>query len=548
MIKKMYKKIFIILCIVFMMLSLLSCAKKNKHIGSGEVGKTAEIEWSEFDEMIKKIKNMTASKERDLLMHKAEEMAMSLYCVIPINTIRIPALCKDNLHGIYMDIRSAIHLENMYFDDNRKTANIQIGYEPTTLNPDISSDNVSDYYITNMYGTLVKYDENGKLVYHYLDNYKLSDDELTYTFTLKDNLKWSDGVPLTSSDFVYTLKRHANPTTGGQLSYVLSSIKGYPRNLDADIIDDKTFYIKVNTPCPYFLSIFTNALAAPIRKDIVENDKDWFLKTPTITAGPYILKEWIHKESMVLEKNPYYFDKDNVKLDKINLMLNNNSTSIYNAFKTDDLDYAITIPKDLKNDNVISYRTIGMQFLRFNTKNKLFAGMTVDEAIKFRKAISYCIDRDFIEKIGSERIEKSYTFINNAFVGSNGESFLQNTKDYTYPYKNGYMEDINLDKARDLLKEIGYHFDKKGKIIEDVAFELLTGKANYDYMTIIQTDLRKIGISAKIRKLDNAYLPMGNYCVSFSGWFADYYDPVAMLELFESTNDNNTSFINKPLP
>lgn len=547
--KNVNKKLLILFSVVFLVLPSVSCGWEIETVGSGKKGEVENIEWHEYDNLINQIQNMKASKERDILLHKAEEMFISTYTLIPVNSSCSKYISKKNISGFYIDSSQMVHIDNMHSSDGKKVINIQIGGEPETLDPALGTDILVASYTLGVFHALTKFSDEGKIVNDLLDHYELSEDGLLYTFVIKDNLKWSDGKALVADDFVYALKRNANSNLGAGLNYVLNVIEGFPNNLNVHTINDRTFTVKLNTICPYFLSIISTPITSPLRKDIVENDKKWAEKMPMITSGPYYIKEWQHKEKLVFAKNPYYYDAENIQFDEINFMLGGNAVSILNAYNIGDIDVAMGITDDLVSDEITTVKSTGINYLIFNTKNKFFEGMTCEEATKFRKAISYCIDRNFIYEISNKSRLPLYTVINDKFYDSENELFCRNSDKYIYPYNNErYFEDINLDKARDILREIGYHFDKNGKLIENVAFEMLAFTGTYDYMSVIQADLEKIGIHVKLKRLYNSYLHIGDYFMAYAGWIPDYFDPLALLEIFTSNNPNNYCFINRDLP
>src|SRR5690606_6672783 len=141
-------------------------------------------------------------------------------------------------------------------------------------------------------------------------------------------LKWSDGTPLIADDVKYGIIRVLNPDTASSYAYHGYCIKNgeafyegkaKAEDVGVDVIDDNTLEIELEYPVPYFLDIMAWHLMLPLKADIVEKDPDGWSQNPDtiISNGPFRVKEWKHNEYILLEKNPYYWDKDNVKIDNV---------------------------------------------------------------------------------------------------------------------------------------------------------------------------------------------------------------------------------------
>jgi peptide/nickel transport system substrate-binding protein/oligopeptide transport system substrate-binding protein len=207
---------------------------------------------------------------------------------------------------------------------------------------------------TASFGGLYTYDAEGKLTPNFADSYTVSEDGLTYTFTLKSGLKWSDGSDLTANDFVYSWKRAADPATAADYSYMLNVIAGYDANdLQVSAPDATTLVVTLNAPCAYFLDLAAFPTYYPVKQSAVEaaadyatNPGSWCQDAGFVSCGPYVLESWNHDESMVYVKNPYWYDADNVKIERLEFMLSADDTAIYAAYNAGDLDFIDTVPTD----------------------------------------------------------------------------------------------------------------------------------------------------------------------------------------------------------
>ena len=167
---------------------------------------------------------------------------------------------------------------------------VQIGPDPETIDPALNSAVDGGNMILHAYETLMIVDSNNKIAPGQAESYDVSDDGLTYTFHLRDGLKWSDGTPLTAEDFVYSWKRLADPKTAAPYAAdMLGYVKGYEEaaagNIDAlglSAPDDKTFVVELSVPCVYFSKLITHGSMVPVQKATVEANGDkWTLKPET---------------------------------------------------------------------------------------------------------------------------------------------------------------------------------------------------------------------------------------------------------------------------
>lgn len=247
------------------------------------------------------------------------------------------------------------------------------------------------------------------------ESYTVSEDGLTYTFTMKDGLKWSNGDPLTAKDMEYSWKRAAAPDTAADYSYMFNGIEGYPENLNVAASEDgKTFTVKLSAPCAYFLDLAAFPTFFAVHQATVEgaagyknedgsiaNPGAWALEAGFVSCGPYMLESWTHNESMVYVKNPNYWDAENVKLERLEFMLSADDTAVYSAYQSGDLDFIDTVPNDeiqnlLDNPEFYVVDQLGTYYVCFNVKSHLFDGKTVEQANAMRQAFSALVDRQYI--------------------------------------------------------------------------------------------------------------------------------------------------------
>ena len=310
-------------------------------------------EWAAYDELIAKIKASTDTVEREGLLHQAEDMLMSTSAVVPIYYYNDIYMQKADVTGIYSNVFGFKYFQ--FASTPRETLNINLASEPAKLDPALNSSVDGACLVVNSFEGLYTYNKDGALEPAFADSYEVSEDGLTYTFTLKDGLKWSDGSDLTAADFEYSWKRAANPDTAADYAYLFDIIaKGDDGLVNATASEDgKTFTVVLTAPCPYFLDLCAFPGFYPVKQESVEAAADWQTNPGAwcqeagfVTSGAYTLESWTHNESMVYVKNPNYYRADEVKIEELHFMLSDDDTAIFAAYNSGDLDFIDTVPTD----------------------------------------------------------------------------------------------------------------------------------------------------------------------------------------------------------
>ena len=525
-------------------------------------------EWSGYDELIRQIKSETDFAKRAELMHQAEDMLMETGAVIPLFYYNDAYLQSSKVSGIY----SAIDSSKFFFyaqKEGDNTLRINIGPEPDFLDPALGTSMEKGLLTSNSFSGLYEYNAAGEMAPVLAEGCAISDDGLTYTFTLKDGLKWSDGSDLTAEDFVYSWKRAADPKTGCEYSYMLDVIAGYeeaqagnPDALQVSAPDAKTIVVCLNAPCAYFLNLTAFTTYRPVKQSVVEaeanwetNPGAWAQEAGFVTSGPYTLESWKHDESMVYVKNPYWYDAGNVSIERIEYMLSSDEPAVYAAYRAGDLDFADVVPADeirtLMDSGSPEFHVIDQlatYFVMFNMKSPLFEGKTVEQANAMRHAFSKLIDRQYIVDTVTQTGEDPATsFIPAGMADGNGGIF-KNASAWNYPVEDGYYDpEPDVEGAIELLRSAGYEFDENGKLssLTPIKFEYLTNPnpTNTEIAECIQMDFAEIGIEMTIRTIEQKVLlgekRAGNYEISSASWWADFNDPINMLEMWTTTSGNN---------
>lgn len=563
------KKSLAILLALFMCFGFLSVAGVDVR-AEGEV---ATIDWAPYDELIAQIKAETDLAAREALMHEAEEMLMDTWAIVPIYYYNDLYMLKTDVEGVYATLTGSKYF--MFAEkEGAEKLSIYLSSEPHRLDPALNSTVDGAVLAANSFSGLYTYNAEGELVPDLAEETDISEDGLTYTFTLLDDLKWSDGSELNAKDFEYAWKRAANPETGADYAYMLDVIKGYPDDLAVTASEDgKTLTVELNAPTAYFLDLVSFPTYLPIHQESVENaegykDDDgeildagaWAVEAGFISNGAYTLEEWNHNESMKYVKNPHYHRADEVTIETLEFMLTSDETVALSAYEAGNLDFidsvpSAEIPSVIDREDFHLKDELGTYYVVFNVKSPLFAGKTEQQAKDMRQALSLLIDREFIvDTVGQTGQKIATSFIPAGMADGQGGIFKESDDDYEFPVDDGYLPiEPDVDKAIELLEGAGFVFGDDGKLSADtpLAFEYLTNdtSGHKAIAQIMQSDFAELGIEMEIRPIEwDTFLAerkAGNYDIARNGWIADFNDPINMLEMWQSASGNNDAQFGK---
>ena len=429
---------------------------------------------------------------------------------------------------------------------------VQYGSNPETLDPALNSAIDASNTIITIFEPLLLINENNEVIGGQAESWEASEDGLTWTFTMRDGLKWSDGTDLTAKDFEYSFKRMANPDTAAPYAETcLGMIDGFdaaqagdPDALNVKASDDgKTLTIVLSYPCSYFDKMAAFAAMSPVQQATVEaNGDSWCTSTDTfVSNGPYMITDWTPSERIVLSKNPNYvggWDSSKIVSDTITLLLLEDSSASFAAYNSGE---AVLI-KDVPTDEIPSLTKaedggdfyvdtiLGTYYVSLNLQRDAF------KDAKVRKALSLAIDRDYV---ANTIMQGTYTtadsIVGPGIVDESGY-FHDNGN---APYISADYE-ANLAEAKKLLEEAGY---PNGEGYPTIEYSTNDAGYHVPLAEYLQQAWGDLGITLTINKMEwSSFTPArraGEFDVARNGWVMDYNDPSNMLDLFCTSNGNN---------
>lgn len=409
--------------------------------------------------------------------------------------------------------------------------------EPDTLDPQRANIVPDQVVIADMFQGLVGVDATGELVLDAARQWNVSEDGLTWTFYLRDGLKWSDGVPVTAHDYAAGMHRLYAPETASLSAGYFYMIKNSravnggsmpAEALGVRALDDMTLEVILERPTPLFTRVMTAGAFFPVPRHVIDKvGNDWLRAEHFVSNGPFTLQEWSPNDKIVLIKNRHFLDAEKVRLEKVVFHPAEDTEASLKRFRAGELDFVAGMPShkiDFLRENLSAETRIGPRpannFVVFNTKAVPF------DDIRVRHALSLAIDREvYAEKVLRKGEIPAYRFVPAAVEYYQSDSL--------------YFHDEPLaqrrERARALLAEAGYNKSNP------LTFELrVRGSPDRKRGAVaLQSMWRTIGVKAQILSTDlkvhYADLNLGKFQAA-DGGFAAGTGPDLFLEEFISTN------------
>jgi oligopeptide transport system substrate-binding protein len=418
--------------------------------------------------------------------------------------------------------------------------------EPGTLDPALAQGTHESWVLDHVFEGLMKKSQTGEIVPGMAASYKMSDDGLTYTFTLRKDIKWSNDKPVTAHDFEYSWKRALDPATAAYYSYQFYYLKNGEKyntgnataaDVGVKAIDDTTLEVTLETPTGFFLELTSFYCYFPISKDVNEANADWAKDPATyVSNGPFLLKEWVHNASITLEKNPNYYDAKLVKLDGIEFAIMDDANTAWQRYEGDEFDFLTPLPQTVvakmaadKNEELVIGADLATYYYNFNSEVK-----PLNNA-KVRKALSLSIDRESIVKNVSQGGQSPAEGVVPFGIPD------ENNKDFREAQDN--FLSFNPTEAKKLLEE---GLAEESMTLADMKLTLLYNTSE-GHMKIAQAiqEMWRVNLGVEIAlenvdfqvKLDRE--KAGDYQISRAGWIGDYIDPLTFIDLWVTDGPYN---------
>ncbi|CCX42800.1 putative uncharacterized protein [Clostridium sp. CAG:1024] len=444
--------------------------------------------------------------------------------------------------------------------------------EPDTIDPALNSAVDGATLVAHLFSGLAKWDqdENGALVIapdaakELVEGVVNEDGTVTYTYTLRDGLKWSDGKDVTAADFEYAWKRAASTALGADYGYMFEVVKGYPDELAVKALDEKTLEVTLANSVAYWNELLAFPTYFPVREDVVANEA-WATDASTyVSNGAYKMTGWEHNSVITLEKNPDFVDADQITMDKIEFYLSDDANNMLTNFENGSWQLIDDVPTNEIANLKVNYPTefvvagqIGTYYVCWNINEQILPAsstLTGSEAeaakAEIRKAISLLFDRNYIvEEIAQAGQIPASSFVAMGMTNPDGSQFYQTAggNDGYYGYYNVSADALesNFASAIETLKKY-YTFDEATQMFTDfptLTYLYNTSDSHKAIGEYLQNALATVGITMNLENQEwNTFLNTrknGDYSIARNGWIADYNDPICFLDMWTTSSGNN---------
>ena len=447
-----------------------------------------------------------------------------------------------------------------------------IASEPDTIDPALNSAVDGGTMCSHLFSGLAKWDqdESGNLVItpdcatELVEGVENEDGTVTYTYTLRDGLKWSDGKDLTAADFAFAWKRAASTALGADYGYMFEVVKGYPDELAVEAVDAKTLTVTLNNAVAYWNELLAFPTYFPVREDVVSNEA-WATDPSTyICNGPYTISHWEHNSVIVLSKNPNYYDADSITMNDIAFYLSDDANNMLSNFKNGTWKLIDDVPTNeipaLKKDYPTEFKIegqIGNYYVCWNINEDILpadsklTGAEAEQAkAEIRSAISLLFDRNYIvEQIAQGGQVPASSFVAMGMTDADGSQFYQNAghnDGFTGYYDvSADAYEANCASAIETLKKY-YDYDESTGMFTNfptLTYLYNTSEGHKAIGEYLASALSAVGITMNLENQEwNTFLNTrknGDYSVARNGWLADYNDPISFLDMWVTSSGNN---------
>jgi len=433
----------------------------------------------------------------------------------------------------------------------KKVLNVGNGAEPQDLDPQVTTGVTEHHVLMALFEGLVAEHPSGEgIAPGVAGSWETSADQLTWTFHLRANAKWSNGDAVTAQDFLRSYQRILTPAFAAEYSYQLYVVEGaedFNKGKLTDFtktgfaaVDDHTLVLRLVQPVPYLLHALRHTSWFPVHLPTIEKfgppdrkGSAWTRAGNLVGNGPFILTKWLPNQAITVERSPTYWNAAAVKLDSIIFHPVEDTNTEERMFRSGQLDVTQTIPAD----KIDAYRRDHPELLRVDPfYGTYYYNLNLTRPplndVRVRRALALALDREaMVKTILRAGQEPAYHF--------------------TPPYA-GYTPGAKLTgglaEARRLLAEAGYPEGKGLRRLEILYNTSATHKAVAE--AIQQMWQTGLGVEVALRNEEwKVYLDSKDnlaYDICRAGWIGDFPDPHGFLEVFMTGGGNNDTGYTNP--
>ncbi|MDF2943511.1 MAG: putative secreted protein [Herbinix sp.] len=477
-------------------------------------------------------------------------LAVTLVLAMTVSMFTGCGTKKDTENGTGTDTQAADDRSAYPGTAEANSITVNIASEPPEMCSITTTDTTSFSVLRHVVENLVTLDANDKVQPGVAKDWTVSDDGLVYTFNLRDNMKWSNGEPVTAKDFVFAWTSLLTPEFAADYAYFGYIFKnGLAYNngeVGADQLgfkaeSDYKLVVTLENPTSYFLDTLAFGVFAPVNEKAYNEFGTAYGTDADKMAynGAFKMTSWEHENKIVLEKNADYYDAANINLDKINMVMINDTNAALNSFKAGEVDVIGVNGEQaelMKSEKfpVYTYDDGATFYLEFNTTDPMLQNNNL------RLALTYAIDKQ-------------------AFVDSIVKNSSKAAVSFTAPAINGQTKKFNeevgaLIPTVDLAKAKEYYDKAKAELgVDTISITMICDDSDtaVKNAAFVQEQLKTaLGVDIQVESMPfkSRLERMSNkdFSLVFAGWGPDYNDPMTFLDMFETGNGNNHTSYSSP--
>lgn len=435
-------------------------------------------------------------------------------------------------------------------DVEKNEISIYLREDPPQLDSTRSTDTVSGMVLGHVMEGLLRYDENFEIAPALAERWEI--DGTKATFWLRDDLRWSNGQPITAHDFVFAWRTTLDPKVGSQYSFIFYPIKNAEaantgkmplESVGVRALDDQTLEVELEQPIAYFDKLVAFTTYVPINEEFYKSTNGRFgADADTLLySGPFIMSSWVHGATARFEKNPYYWDAENIHLDAINAAyITSDSNTLLNLYKDNRIAMVDLTAEMLEGAmqqrwHLDRFMDGSVFYIEFNHRPGRITGN-----LNLRKALRYAQDDGELV----DRVIKLPGYLPAKSVFPIWLRGVEDTFREEYPAPES---EYNVKLAREYLEkakqELGITEFPPLVMLSDTT-PVATIASQY-YQEVFKKNLGlEIVIDPQIFRQRLAKMASGEFDLVLGGWGPDYNDPLTFADLFASWNLNNRGHFN----
>lgn len=422
------------------------------------------------------------------------------------------------------------------------TLQLHNGGDPGSLDPHKVSGDWENRVVGDYIEGLVTDNAAAEPIPGQAESWEVSEDGLTYTFKLRDDIFWTDGEPVTAEDFEFAFQRLMDPATASEYAYLQYPIKNAEAinsgeitdfsQLGVKAIDDKTLEITLEQPTPFFIEALTHYTAFPVPKHLVEEHGDQWTSVENIAGnGPYEIVEWIPGSYVRSEKNEEYYDAENVQIDEVYYHVLEDQAAALNRYRAGEFDILTDFPSDQyawMQENLPGQAQVdpflGIYYYVMNQEQPPF------DDVRVREALSISILRDVIgpDILGTGELP-AYGWVPPGTGNYVEDAYMPEWAEMPYEER--------VARAQELLTDAGYGPDNP----LTVQLRYNTNDNHQRIAVALAAMWEPLGVNVELFNAEVAVhydaLRAGDFQLGRAGWLLDYNDPSNTLDLLKTGVD-----------